>query len=118
MKSRRRVELDVRCQISPFTVYRRLAEGETLVLVDLRSAGSRPRPPSLRDAQERPGRDWRPPPDVDAVLIDQDGRGALERARELRSRGHSRVRALFGGLDLWDLALGGLEEEKEGGEVV
>jgi hypothetical protein len=110
-KTRRRVELDLGCQISPYTVYRRLAEGEVLLLVDLRTAASGPRPRPLRHALGPPARDWLPPPDSDVVLFDQDGESALERARELRSRGHARVWALFGGLDLWDLALGGLEDD-------
>lgn len=118
MERRRHVELDLRFHISPYTVYRRLAENDELVLVDLRSEASAPRPLSLRHALGPPGGDWSPPADVDVVLFDQDGREALERARLLRSQGHVRVRALFGGLDLWDLALGGVEEQTAPGEVV
>ena len=109
MRALRRVEFDRRHQLSPYTVYRRLAAGEELLLVDLRDHRG-PCPTALRHAIERPGGDWRPPANVDVVLFDQDGRRALSRARELVAKGHRRVRSLFGGLELWDLALGGLDE--------
>jgi 3-mercaptopyruvate sulfurtransferase SseA len=39
------------------------------------------------------------------VLFDEDGAAALESARRLQAAGHPRVRALFGGLALWDFSL-------------
>jgi rhodanese-related sulfurtransferase len=104
-----RVDFDPRLQISPYTVYRRLREGPEIVLVDLRPQPAR-RPPSLSAALAWPGPGWRAEDDADVVLFDDDGRGALELARRLREEGCRRVRALFGGLELWDLALGALEQ--------
>jgi hypothetical protein len=39
------------------------------------------------------------------VLFDEDGTLAVEAARRLQAAGYSRVRALFGGLELWDFSL-------------
>jgi hypothetical protein len=39
------------------------------------------------------------------VLFDDDGNTAVALARELQAAGHARVRALFGGLELYAFAL-------------
>lgn len=101
----RRVDFDLRLQISPYAVYRRLAAGEPLMLVDLRLPPGA-RPACLAAAMTPPGADWLPPGNIDVVFFDRDGSVALERVRGLRRQGHHRVWALFGGLELWDLALG------------
>lgn len=106
---RRRVEYDLDLQISPYAVYRRITDGEELALVHVCRESERPDgecPASLKAATRLPDGDWVPPSGVDVVVFDQDGEKALERVRALRAQGHERVWALFGGLDLWDLALG------------
>lgn len=88
--------------VSPFAVFRRLREGLPPLLVDVRP---RPGPLTLRGAIPDPGPGWLPPADQDVVLFDEDGAAALERARRLQAAGCPRVRALYGGLALWDFAL-------------
>lgn len=89
-------------EISPFTLFKRLKKGQDILLVDVR------RPPSgqtLRDALPWPGDEWEPPVDRDIVLFDAEGEAAVEIARRYQRNGHPRVKALFGGLDLWTFAL-------------
>lgn len=100
-----RLDFDLRLQVSPFTVARRLAEGPELVLIDLRGSAAGG-PAELAGARPWPGPDWRPPADLDVVLVDDDGSAALVLARRLHRAGHPRVRALFGGARLYDFALG------------
>jgi len=102
------VSFDSRYEISPYTLWRRLANGPKLLLVDLR------RPPArspFADALPWRGPDWRPAQDQDVVFFDQDGREALAVARRLRAAGHRRVRALFGGIALYEFALATVLEE-------
>lgn len=92
--------------ISPFRLFRWLQEtrecwAEAPVLLDV--SGERRPGPRLRDA--RPFRDAHLPKDRDVVLVDRDGVEAAARARRLREAGHRRVRALWGGLELYDFAL-------------
>jgi hypothetical protein len=49
--------------------------------------------------------EWNPPVGRDTVLFDQDGTRAVALASALQANGHSRVRALFGGLELYAFAL-------------
>ncbi len=97
------VEFDPRLEVSPFTLFRRLASGaEPPLLVDVRSAtGER----TLRGAEHMPTDPWTPPADRDTVLFDDDGSASVEIARRLQAAGHARVRALFGGLELYAFAL-------------
>jgi rhodanese-related sulfurtransferase len=96
--------------ISPFRLFRRLHEAregraEAPVLLDVRE-GREPSPakaPRLRGA--RPLSGTRLPENREVVLIDRDGTEATAEARRLRQAGHRRVRALYGGLDLYDFAL-------------
>jgi rhodanese-related sulfurtransferase len=79
-----------------------MREGRPPLLIDLRPV---PGPLTLRGALPCPGPWWTPPSDQDVVLFDEDGTLAVEAARRLQAAGYSRVRALFGGLELWDFSL-------------
>ena len=97
------VEFDPQVEISPFALFRRLRDGRNVpLLVDLRPA---PADFTLAGALPWPGADWEPPDDADTVLFDDDGARAVAMTRELQARGCERVRALFGGLDLYRFAL-------------
>lgn len=89
-------------EISPFTLFKRLQKGHDLLLVDVRR---RPAGRRLRNALPWPGEDWQPPADREVVLYDEDGDEAVRIARAYQQRGHARVKALFGGLELWSFAL-------------
>lgn len=96
------VEFDPRLEISPFTLFRRLREGPPLMLMDVRSE---PRRWTLRGAQKLPGRDWVPPAGQEVLLFDDDGTEAVAAVLEMHARGHETVRALFGGLQLYEFSL-------------
>jgi hypothetical protein len=96
------VQFDPLVEISPFALFRRLKDGPPPLLVDLRFE---PGPLTLAGAEAWPGDDWEPPADRDVVLFDGDGGEAVSRARELQARGFERVRALFGGLELYEFSL-------------
>jgi hypothetical protein len=97
------VEFDVRVEVSPFVLFRRLADGRDVpLLLDVRGAASSR---TLAGAQPLPPAPWTPPADRDTVLFDDDGSLAVEIARRLQAEGHTRVRALFGGLELYQFAL-------------
>jgi hypothetical protein len=96
------VQFDPRLEISPFALFRRLTEGKGVVLVDVRpGGGSR----SLADSIAWEGDDWAPPEDRDVILFDDDGSEAVAITAQLIERGFPRVRALFGGLDLYEFSL-------------
>lgn len=97
------LDLDPEAEVTPFALFRDLREGRAPLLVDVRPAGATGT--TFVDAVAWPGEAWAPPPDRDVVLFDDDGALARRRAHLLRSAGHRRVRSLFGGLALWDLAL-------------
>lgn len=96
------VQFDPRLEVSPFALFRRLREGQPPLLIDVRA---RPGSLSLRGALPYSGPQWSPPADRDVVLIDDDGATALDGARRLQEAGYPRVRALFGGLELYEFAL-------------
>mgnify|MGYP001821305421 CR=1 FL=1 len=52
-----------------------------------------------------PDPDWRPMEDQNVVLFDDDGSKSVLLAAELQAEGFARVRALFGGLELYDFSL-------------
>ena len=97
------VAFDPRLEISPFALFRRLEEGRDLLLLDARPAGAGGK--SLRGAQRPGGEDWQPPAGIDVVLFDDDGSAAVELAARWIEAGHPRVRALFGGLELYEFSL-------------
>ena len=96
------VQFDPILEVSPFVLFRRMKEGEAPLLVDVRPE---PGPLSLQGAIPYPGPDWSPPQDRDVVLFDGDGSIAIEGARHMQSAGYSRVKALFGGLELYEFSL-------------
>ncbi len=96
------IQFDPRLEISPFALFRRLRESRAPRLVDLRPE---PGDWTLRGAE--PGDEgWRPEgADDEAVLFDDDGTAAVERADRLQRQGFPRVKALFGGLELYRFSL-------------
>jgi hypothetical protein len=105
------VAFDPGLDLSPFALFRALAEGRPPLLIDLRTERCGP---TLAGALPEPGEDWRPPTEAEVVLFDADGGGAARAAaRRLQAAGCPRVRALFGGLALYDFAL---DPEVVGGE--
>jgi hypothetical protein len=82
--------------VSPYELFRRLQEGERPPLVDLRDAGL-----TLVGARRGLSSEEWP---AGAILIDHDGRQASARAREIQALGRE-VKALYGGIELWDFAL-------------
>ena len=96
------VQFDPGLEISPFDLFRRLRECRAPRLVDVRPLpGAR----TLAGAEPRPQPDWEPEEDTETVLFDDDGSLAVAAARRLQAAGWERVRALFGGLELWEFTL-------------
>jgi hypothetical protein len=82
--------------VSPYELFRRLSNGEQPPMVDLRATGTT-LVGAIRGASTTaysPG----------TILIDEDGQAATEAARRARANGLE-VRALYGGMTLWDFAL-------------
>jgi hypothetical protein len=96
------VQFDPQLEISPFSVFRLLREGRPPLLVDVRpEAGAL----TLRGAIPYPGPEWSPPAEGDVVLFDDDGTLAVDGARHMQAAGFPRVKALFGGLELYEFSL-------------
>lgn len=96
------VSFDPRLEVSAFTLFRSLREGRAPLLIDVRE---RPAGKTLRGAMPMPGPDWRPLADQKVVLFDDDGSRSVLLAGELQAEGFPHVRALFGGLELYDFSL-------------
>lgn len=96
------VQFDPQVEMSPFTLFRRLREGDAPLLVDVRPGPGRL---SLSGAIPYPGPEWSPPADRDVVLFDDNGAAAVDGARHMQAAGWPRVKALFGGLDLYEFSL-------------
>jgi hypothetical protein len=96
------VQFDPQLEVPPYTVFRRLREGDPPLLIDVRPACGRL---ALMGARALPSKDWTPPPELDVVLVDDDGSTAVGIARRLQAAGFPRVRALFGGLALYEFSL-------------
>jgi hypothetical protein len=79
-----------------------LLVGDPPVVVEVRRA---PGVHSLLGAVPYPGPDGSPPRDRDVVLFDDDGTQALEGARHMQAAGWRNVKALFGGLELYEFSL-------------
>ncbi len=95
-------QFDPELEVSPFALFRALKEGRPPRLVDVRAA---PGALTLAGAIPWPGPEWTPPAGEDVVLFDEENAEAVEIARRLQEAGFPRVRALFGGLALYDFAL-------------
>jgi len=97
------VTFDSILEISPFTLFKRLKQGRTMLLVDVRDVpGSR----TLEGSVVEPDPHWTPAePEMEVVLFDDDGSVAVAAARRLQEAGYNGVKALFGGLDLYEFAL-------------
>ncbi|HSF40391.1 MAG TPA: hypothetical protein VLT87_11405 [Thermoanaerobaculia bacterium] len=96
------VQFDPQHEVSPFVLFRRMKEGQPPVLVDVRPA---PGALTLRGAIPYPGPEWSPPKEEDVILFDDDGSIAIEGARHMQASGWPRVKALFGGLELYEFSL-------------
>lgn len=96
------VQFDPQLEVSPFALFRRMKEGRPPLLVDVRPE---PGALTLAGAIPYPGPEWAPPADEDVVLFDDDGATAIEGARHMQAAGWPRVRALFGGLELYEFSL-------------
>lgn len=96
------VEFDPRVELSPFALFRRLREGQDLLLVDVRS---QPLEWTLVGAMPLSGPDWTPPEGRDVLLFDDDGTEAVPLVQTLQAQGHATIRALFGGLRLYEFSL-------------
>ncbi|MCZ6727123.1 MAG: rhodanese-like domain-containing protein [Acidobacteria bacterium] len=101
------VQFDPVLEISPFALFRRLQAGSAPRLLDIRPALAESTATlSLAGAERPPKPDWRPAePDEEIVLFDDHGNRAVELARQLQEAGFTRVKALFGGLDLYEFSL-------------
>lgn len=96
------VQFDPQVEVSPFALFRRMKDGETPLLVDVRPAPGRL---SLQGAVPYPGPEWSPPRDREVVLIDDNGALAVDGARHMQAAGWPNVKALFGGLELYEFSL-------------
>jgi hypothetical protein len=96
------VQFDPLLEVSPFVLFRRLKEGQPPMIVDVRPE---PGPLSIAGAIPYPGPEWSPPLDQDVVLIDDDGAIAIDGAHHMQAAGYPRVKALFGGLELYEFSL-------------
>ena len=96
------VQFDAQLEVSPFVLFRRMKEGKAPVLIDVRpQLGA----VTLAGAIPYPGPEWSPPADEDVVLFDDDGSIAIDGARHMQAGGWPRVKALFGGLELYEFSL-------------
>ncbi len=95
------IQFDTQTEVSPFVVFRRLKNGEKLILVDVRNPT---RSPTLRGSEPWT-EGWLPPTDLDVLLFDEDGSKAVPLVRRYLEKGYPQVRALFGGMELWTFAL-------------
>ena len=85
--------------ISPFELFRRLTDGETPTMIELRADGV-----TLRGAVRRPALAADSELPAGAILIDWSDAETTRLARLQRAAGRD-VRALYGGIELWDFAL-------------
>ena len=99
------VQFDPQLEISPFILFRRLKEGQPPILIDVRPIAEIPARLTLHGAIPYPGPEWTPPADQDVVLFDDDGTVAIDGARHMQASGWPRVKALFGGLELYEFSL-------------
>lgn len=96
------VQFDPQHEVSPFLLFRLIKEGNPPLLIDVRPEPGRL---SIEGSVPYPGPEWSPPADRDVVLIDDDGSIAIDGARHMQASGYPRVKALFGGLELYEFSL-------------
>jgi hypothetical protein len=96
------VHYDPRIEVSPFLLFKRLRENRGPRLIDVRAS---PSGRTLRGAESVAGAAWRPQPDEEVLLFDEDGSEALRWVERLQAEGFARVKMLFGGLDLYEFSL-------------
>lgn len=96
------VQFNPLLEVSPFDLFQDLREGRDVLLVDVRPEPGRL---TLSGAESWPGDDWEPPGDRRVVLFDDDGSLAVPAAHRLLGKGFEEVKALFGGLDLYEFSL-------------
>ncbi len=96
------VVFDPAVEIAPFALFRRLQRGQAPLLLDVRATTG---PLRLKGALPWPGEAWRPPEETEVILVDDEGTHAVELARRYQELGFPAVKALFGGLELWEFAL-------------
>lgn len=96
------VQFDPQLEVSPFALFRWIKDGKAPLLVDVRPEPGRL---SLAGAISYPGPEWSPPAEQDVVLFDDDGSMAIDGARHMQAAGWPRVKALFGGLELYEFSL-------------
>ena len=96
------VQFDPQLEVSPFALFRQMKEGRAPLLIDVRPEPGRL---TLQGAIPYPGPDWTPPMSEDVVLFDDDGSIAIEGARHMQGAGWPQVKALFGGLELYEFSL-------------
>lgn len=102
-KGRPVVEFRPELEVSPFAVFRALRDGKEVLLVDARATAE---DLTLAGAIAIEGPGWTPPEEAEkVVLFDDDGSEALPHVQRLIEAGHDNVRALFGGLELYEFAL-------------
>jgi hypothetical protein len=99
-------EIEEPLHISPYELFRRLADGEAMSLIDLRPSGRTLRGATHRPDLRAPSQEVQSLPHLAAgtILVDWTDTDATELARRLRAAGHD-VRALYGGIELWEFAL-------------
>jgi hypothetical protein len=99
------IQFDPQLEVSPFVLFRRMKEGQAPVLIDVRPQPGGVTGTTLAGAIPYPGPEWAPPADQDVVLFDDDGSIAIDGARHMQAAGWPRVKALFGGLELYEFSL-------------
>lgn len=100
-------DFDPDLHIAPAALLHKLRAGASLQLLDMRTGAVETR---LRGAEPLPeGKKWdvhwSPTPGVDAVLVDEDGTAATEAVRAWRRAGYGDVRAIYGGMRLYEYSL-------------
>jgi len=96
------IHFNPRLEISPFALFRAFKDGRSPELVDVRLVRG---PSSFLGAILFADPDWIVREETEVVLFDDDGEYAIAMTHVLQAAGFPRVRALFGGLTLYDFAL-------------
>ena len=85
------VTFDSILEISPFTLFKRLKQGRTMLLVDVRETETGR---TLQGSVVEPDPEWTPTePEMEVVLFDNDGSVAVAASRRLRRAFASRAQS-------------------------